>query len=468
MVQHEQFFHELNTKIPGLEVLHRPEDRLLYAHGCYPVEYKWLLQGPYPYLPSAVLRPKNSEEVGQILALSQRHRVPLIPYGGGSGIVGGSIPREGEVMVDVKLLRSFEIHHQNCTATGGAGLTGAEFENLLNREGYTCGHYPQSYQSAVLGGMVATRAIGTFSTKYGKMNDMVNSLEVALPDGQLLQTHRAPARSTGPELKEIFLGSEGVYGIVTKVEMKIYPKAEKRLFEAYTFRCTHDGLEAVRLFMRKGIHPPVVRLYDEDEAAHKLEALGYPQGRALLILGYEGLDEMVALEQRICAGICAENGAEAHGEYGGLNWFETRFSTKRMLDYDLQAGGTADAVEVAAPWDKIEAVYEQMRAALLPLCREVHCHFSHFYHTGASVYVIFHAKVEGDHSTAAELYQRCLDLAIKTSLAAGGNVSHHHGVGTAKAAYLALEHGQAGVEIMRGLKNHLDPHGLINRGVLGL
>ena len=159
MAQQEQFFRELHTDLPELELLRAPEDLQLYAHGCYPVEYKWLLQGPYPYLPSAVLRPRSSEEVSHILALSQRHQVPVIPYGGGSGIVGGSIPRDAQVMVDVKLLRSFEIHHENCTATGGAGLTGAEFENLLNREGYTCGHYPQSYQSAVLGGMVATRAI---------------------------------------------------------------------------------------------------------------------------------------------------------------------------------------------------------------------------------------------------------------------------------------------------------------------
>jgi alkyldihydroxyacetonephosphate synthase len=463
-----EFLEAIRTESSHIEILDSEEDRVVYAHGCYPVEYKWLLSGKYPYLPEAVLVPESTEDVSRIMALSRHYGVPVIPFGGGSGIVGGSIPTENAVMIDVKKLRSFEIHHDNCTATGGAGLTGAEFENCLNRHGYTCGHYPQSYQSAVLGGMVATRAIGTFSTRYGKMDDMVASLEVVLPDGRILQTHRAPARSSGPELKEIFLGSEGVYGVVTRVEMKIYPRPEKRYFEAYTFPTTHDGLEAVRRFIRKGIYPPVVRLYDEDEAAHKLEALGYPSDRALLFLGYEGLSEMVDLEVRICREVCLAHGAEYHGEYGGSHWFETRFSTKKMLDYDAEPGGTADAIEVAAPWDRIEAVWREMRAALLPICREVHCHFSHFYHTGASVYVIFHALADGDHKKGEQLYRECLKRSIETSLAHGGNVSHHHGIGTAKAAYLTEEHGEAGMDIMRGLKQYLDPDRLINRGVLGL
>jgi len=468
MTQTADFLKATRDKHPEIEILTTEEDRLVYSHGCYPVEYKWLLNGPYPHVAAAVLIPPDTRAVSAILALSREFSVPVIPYGGGSGIVGGSIPEKDSVMIDIKRLRDFEIHDENCTATGGAGLTGAEFENLLNHHGYTCGHYPQSYQSAVLGGMVATRAIGTFSTKYGKMDDMVASLEVVLPDGRILRTHRAPARSSGPELKEIFLGSEGVYGIVTSVEMKIYPKPERRMFEAYTFPTTHDGLETVRRFIRKGIFPPVVRLYDEDEAAHKLESLGYPPGRALLILGYEGLAEMVTLEARICRELCMAHGAEAHGEYGGQSWFETRFSTKKMLDYDATPGGTADAIEVAAPWDRIEEVWKHMRAALLPLCREVHCHFSHFYHTGASVYVIFHAEADGTNKDAESLYRKCLHLALETSLEHGGNVSHHHGIGTAKAAFLAAEHGEAGVDVMKGLKEYLDPQRLINRGVLGL
>jgi len=253
--------------------------------------------------------------------LAHRYKVQTIPFGGGSGIVGGSIPEDGEIMIDVKKLRDFSINAVNGTATGGAGLSGADFENLLNAQGFTAGHYPQSFQSAVLGGMASTRAIGTFSTKYGKMDDMVNSLEVVLPDGRMLKTPSAPKRSTGPELKELFLGAEGVYGIVTAVEMKIYPVAEKRAFEAYTFPTTAQGLEAIRRFVQAGIRPAVVRLYDEVEATHKIGHYGFEEGYALLIMGYEGLEKMVDLEMAFVKDTCLAHGALYKGEQAGREWF---------------------------------------------------------------------------------------------------------------------------------------------------
>ncbi|MCC8023873.1 MAG: FAD-binding oxidoreductase [Clostridium sp.] len=462
------FLEEVVKKLPDVEVLEREEDCLIYAHGCYPREYKWLLQGAYKILPSAVLMVNNTREVSEIMALSQKYEVGIIPYGGGSGIVGGTIADHGEVMVDIKRLREFEINETNMTATGGAGLTGAEFENMLNDAGFTCGQYPQSYQSAVLGGMVSTRAIGTFSTKYGKMDDMVNSLEVVLPNGHIYRSHKCPKASTGPELDQLFLGAEGVYGIVTKVEMKIYPVAEKRYFEAYTFPCTEQALNAIRQFIQNHVKPAVVRLYDEVEAVPKLAQFHYEDGRVLLILGYEGLAEQVDLERELTERYCAANGGICKGPEAGEAWFESRFSTKKMLDYDALKGGTADAIEVAAPWDCIGNVWREMRKALEPICTVVDCHFSHVYHTGASVYVIFHADTGGDDFEGEKRYLECLDLAIRTSLKYGGNVSHHHGSGKAKAAYLADEHGETGMEVMKKIKDALDPQGLVNKGVLGL
>ncbi len=176
------FLRDIRRTLPEVEIMEREEERLIYGHGCYPVEYKWLLQGKYKYLPSAIVLPNNTDEISKIMTLAHQYSIGIIPYGGGSGIVGGSIPDRGEVMLDMKALRNFSIDPVSCTAKGGAGLTGAEFENRLNEAGFTCGHYPQSFQSAVLGGMASTRAIGTFSTKYGKMDDMVNSLEVVLPN----------------------------------------------------------------------------------------------------------------------------------------------------------------------------------------------------------------------------------------------------------------------------------------------
>jgi alkyldihydroxyacetonephosphate synthase len=316
--------------------------------------------------------------------------------------------------------------------------------------------------------MVSTRAIGTFSTKYGKMDDMVTAIDVVLPTGEILRTHEAPKRSTGPELVQLFLGSEGVYGIVTSVEMRIYPVAEKRIFRAYTFPTTDDGLDALRTMMHRGLRPAVVRLYDEVEAAHKIGQYRFEQGYALLILVLEGNAEAVELEYREAAAICVAHMGRDKGETASRDWMESRFSTKKMLDYDAIKGGTADAIEVAAPWDRIATVWREMRSALAPLCDVVDCHFSHIYHSGASVYVIFHATTGGDDTAGDERYLECLRIACETSVRHGGNVSHHHGVGTAKAAFMALEHGESGVGVMRKIKNALDPNGILNKGVLGL
>lgn len=463
-----EFIEEVTKVCKGTDILTSPEDCLIYSHGCYPREYKWLLQGKYPYISKAVLVPENEQEISEIVQLARKNQIHIIPYGGGSGIVGGSIPYNGEIIIDVKRLKDFSINVVNGTARGGAGLTGAEFENLLNEHGYTCGQYPQSFQSATLGGMTVTRAIGTFSTKYGKMDDMVTGMSVVLPDGQIYQSHAAPKRSTGPELNQIFLGSEGVYGVITSVEMKIYPIAETRIFQAYTFPSTHDGLNAIRSFMHKGLRPAVVRLYDEVEATHKIAQYGFEKGFTLLILVFEGCKEMTELEAKLTKEICLANYGRDKGEKSAVEWMESRFSTKKMLDYDAIKGGTADAIEVAAPWDCIETVWREMRKALEPLCEVVDCHFSHVYHNGASVYVIFHAKTNGDDKDGEQRYLDCLDLAIRTSLKYGGNVSHHHGVGTAKAEYLKEEHGEAGVYVMKALKDSLDPDGIINKGVLGL
>lgn len=462
------FLNCLKEQLPDVTQLSAMEDRQIYAHGVCPVEYKWMLEGYYPHIPDAILMPSSIEEISRILQLANEFLVGIVPIGGASGSVCGTSADKGQVMLDVKRLRSFSINEINCTAKGGAGLTGADFENQLNDLGYTTGHFPQSFQSAVLGGMVATRAVGTFSTKYGKMDDMVSNLVAVLPTGEILRTHTAPKSSTGLELNQLLLGSEGVYGIVTEVEMEIYPMALCRYFEAYTFPSTLDGLEAIRQFMQLGLRPAVVRLYDHVESIPKIKKYCFEPGYSFLVFGYEGLEEQVFLEKKHIRLICEKNGGLSKGTKPGEDWFHSRFSTKKIQDYHAIRGGTSDAIEVAAPWDCIGNVWAAMREVLEPICNSVECHFSHVYHTGASVYVIFYAETGGDDFEGEKRYIECVRRAITASLENGGNISHHHGIGKLKAEYLEKEHGETGVMVMRKIKDALDPNGILNKGVLGL
>jgi alkyldihydroxyacetonephosphate synthase len=220
--------------------------------------------------------------------------------------------------------------------------------------------------------------------------------------------------------------------------------------------------------IHRGLRPAVVRLYDEVESGHKIAQYRFEHGYSLLILAFEGFAEETEFEARKADEICRAHLGRSKGEIAAREWHATRFSTKKMLDYDAVRGGTADAIEVAAPWDKITNVWREMRSALSPLCESVDCHFSHIYHNGASVYVIFHSKTGGDDKAGEDRYLECLKIACETSVKYGGNVSHHHGVGTAKAQYLALEHGESGVGVMKKIKDALDPSGILNKGVLGL
>jgi alkyldihydroxyacetonephosphate synthase len=323
--------------------------------------------------------------------------------------------------------------------------------------------------SASVGGMVATAAVGTFSGRYGKMDDLLVGLEAVLPSGQILNTRAIPRRSVGPNLNHLFLGSEGTLGIVTGATLKIWPQPETRRWMTYTFPSTALGLEAVRHMMRTDAQAALVRLYDEAESADRLARLGYPAGQALLILGFEGAAALVEWQMSVVDDVCRAQQGTPRGEEAALDWYLRRFDTSAMLRVMHKPGGVADAIEVAAAWENLEGVWRAMRAALEPWAREVHCHFSHIYHAGGSVYVIFYAEAaEGTPQAAIDLYDRCLDAALGACLDAGGSISHHHGVGRSKSRWMEAEHGRVNYELMRALKRAIDPDNVLNPGALGI
>jgi alkyldihydroxyacetonephosphate synthase len=442
--------------------------RMAYTRGVWPVELKRAQAGDWSYLPALVVWPGDTTEVAQVVQIARERRLAIVPYGGGSGIVGGT-SLANALVVDLKRLAAIALNETNQTVSAGSGVNGWQLEEWLNERGYTLGHFPQSINSACVGGLVATASIGTFSGRYGKMDDLLVGLEAVLPNGKILRTRPIPRRSSGPNLTQLFIGSEGALGIITEATLRVWPKPETREWAVYTFPGTPLGLDALRCCMRTEAQPALVRLYDEAESAARIRHFGYPAGHALLILGFEGSAGYVAWQRQVVDRICADHQGFFRGDEAALHWYRYRFDTSAMLRYNQQPGGIADSLEVAAPWDRLEAVWQAMRAALEPMCDQVHCHFSHIYPTEGSAYVIFYAQaVENTPQAAIEHYQRCVQAALQACLTEGGSISHHHGIGRGKQHWMEEEHGQAGWELLRTLKQAVDPHNILNPGVMGL
>lgn len=451
-----------------------PQDLLAQSRSAFPLDTKEIYLGRRPANYLAVVSPGTTSEVAAVVRLCAERRLPMVPYGGGSGICAGTKATVPALAIDTKRLCHLEVSERNNLVRAGAGLFWQELEDYLAARGWTSGHFPQSMQSATVGGMASTRGVGTFSGKYGKMDDIVLAVEVVLPSGEIVRTpdygdgvFPAPKRSCGPELRELFVGAEGAFGIITEALLTIYPRPETRLWDTVTFPSTMTALHALQEVHQGDYIPALVRLYDEDEAEHRLADLGYEREQALLLLGYEGDDHLCRLQQQRVAAICTRYGGRPRGPEGAERWYQRRLGTGLLVGVLREDGGVADAIEVSAPWDRLADLWTAMREALQPLCDAVHCHFSHLYRTGGSVYVIFTSTSADDPEAGISHYRRCLEAALDACVSAGGSISHHHGVGRSKAPWMDREHGPA-MDLLRQIKRLIDPEGLMNPGVLGL
>jgi alkyldihydroxyacetonephosphate synthase len=458
---------ELRKELPFAMVSTNIVDRLAVSHGVCPPEFKWIQMGKYPYVPDIVIWPETTEQVSKILKIANKHTVNVIPYGGGSGSVMGTVFYDYGICIDMKRFIDFNLNKKGLSVTVGVGWNIAQLEDELNRFGYTTGHFPQSMLSATIGGSIATIAVGTLSTKYGKFDDMLLALEAVLPTGEIIFTKESPKKSCGINLNHLFLGSEGSFGICTKATIKIWPYPESKKYSVYTFKTTHDGLEAVRKIISSGINPALVRLYDEPEAVFNIDRFNYEKGYSLLILGFEGLEDMVQLETKISDQYCLKEGGSFKGYEAALHWKKDRFSTAYGLDTSHLPFGACDSLEVSASWDKLEDVWLTMRNSLAPYAQIIHAHFSHMYHTGGNVYCIIHT-INGEKPEDAEKnFIKCVDEAIDACVSAGGSISHHHGIGTLKTKWMFAEHNQ-GLKVMKKLKKLFDPNNIMNPRVLGI
>jgi alkyldihydroxyacetonephosphate synthase len=453
------------------------------------------------YFPDFIVHPAEEVQMQKLLKLANSLKIPVIPYGGGSGVCGGTTPVKGGIILDLKKMNKIlNIDEKSLTVTCESGIIGENLEKKLNGKGYTLGHHPQSIYCSTLGGWIATRSAGQLSTKYGKIEDIVLGIRVILPDGEILETRAIPRTATGPNIMQIFLGSEGTLGIITQATLRIHNYPEVRNFSSFEFEDVSLGLSAIRNILQSGIRPAGVRLYDELDtiifkmtkeedsknkifspilkfAKDKVEKLIFRRPilgnklassvgkKVLLILSFEGKREIVELEKRISKEICLKNKGEDTGEELGLKWWNHRFDVAYNLSKVFHSCSFADTIEVATTWDRIEKLYYSLKEEL---SKDVFimAHFSHAYQEGCSVYFSIMAR-EADEQKSREFYDRIWDRAISTCLANGGTISHHHGVGYSKGKYLE-EELKEGMRIYKNLKSTLDPNNILNPGKMGL
>ena len=455
-------FVERVRRIVGDEHFSQQEGDLI----SYSLDY-WLYgvflsqKGDLPALPSAVISPASAAQIQEIIRCAGEYKVPITPFGGGSGVLGGAIPLNGSIILNLQRMNRFlNLDEASLVAELEAGIMGANLELELNRRGYSAGNIPQSLYCSTLGGWISTRAAGQFSTKYGKIEDMVLGMEVVLPDGNLLNIKPVPRRSVGPSLKDLFLGGEGTLGIVTRATISVHPLPRLTIKQSFIFSSIEVAVEVVRQILRVEARPAVVRIFDEAESERYFPRIGR---KVVTIFISEGETEYTALDARVIRRVSRENGGKSSGEEPANIWLQKRFDIG-LGPILMQYGGIVDTVEVSALFKDAARLYRDMVAAMKAVegTLEVSGHYSHFYREGACLYITF-AGVPKD---PLRYYQDTWDAAMKATLQNNGSISHHHGIGFWRIQYLEQELGSSGVRLLKSIKSALDPEGILNRGKL--
>lgn len=423
-------------------------------------------QGKQNPLPVAVVMPETTEQVSQTLKICHDAGIRVVPFGGGSGVCGAIKAEEGVVMISMeKMTGLIDIDKQNMTATYWAGTNGMEAEKLAEKDGLTIGHWPQSIEISTVGGWIATKAAGQFSTANGNIEDMVLNLEAVLPDGTIINTKQVPRASAGFDLRQLFLGTEGMHGIVTKVSFSLREMPESSKGQAFAFDTMEDGLDAMREFVNAGWKPPVVRLYDTQETQRQFPGKCLP-GKKLLVLIHEGPKDLVDVQMKNVKTICEKHKGWEKNSKIAAHWLEKRNKVPSFKDL-LEKGIVADTIEISATWDKIPGLYKKVMAAVnaVPGVALVGAHSSHSYRSGTNLYITFAAKPE-DESKMEETYKACWEKTMQAVIEAGGSISHHHGIGRVRKDFLKDEIGEEGIELLRKIKEAIDPKGILNPGLL--
>jgi len=427
-------------------------------------------------VPDAVVQPATPAEVVEVLQVCAEHDIAVVPFGGGTSVVGGVEALRGSktavIALDLAGLGSLvSVDPVSRVAVLQAGVTAPEAERLLGEHGFTLGHVPQSFERATIGGFAATRSAGQASSGYGRFEDMVESVRLATPVGEWV-VGQGPASAAGPDLKQLVIGSEGQFGVITEVSLRVRPKPYGPRYEGFVVDGWEAGVDLVRSLAQDGVLADITRLSDPDETEVALALAG---GKAsalqrylrlrrvrqpcLVILGWECRSRsatMSALSGRKVVRL---------GRAMGASWLHGRFNGPRQRDALLDAGVCVETLETATHWARVSELREAVRSALTSELGDpvVMCHVSHAYETGASLY--FTVLVPRDLADPVGQWQRA-KVAASDAISRLGTITHHHAVGRDHQPWLEQEIGTIGLDVLRSVKATLDPTGILNPGKL--
>lgn len=467
----EMFRSELEDAV-GLEnVIDSEEERREKSIDQYWLTHMWKEEEQDMPLPYFVVRPATTEETAKVVKICHTNNIPVVVRGGGSGTQGGSATLYEGVLLDLSRMdKIIDIDKDSLVLTAQAGINGRVLEDLLNEEGLMLAHYPASVDMATLGGYLAARGSGVMSTKYGKAEDMVLSLEIVLPDGKIMNTLSLPNHACGPGLLDLFVGSEGTLGVITEVSIRLDPLPEARVFKMVQFPSVQSGIEAGKEIMLSRLYPTVMRLYDPSSTKRSLYNTGIDVDGVNMILMFDGYQEVAELYQKKVFEICETHGGVDLGAEPGEYWWNHRYDFYKpphQPSYPLLYG----TVETITTYSNIQKLYEQKKELIEEKYKEwgaqYMAHFSHWYPWGTMIYDRFYIEEPPtDPQEAFRLHNQIWADCTRVSLENGGLLNEHHGIGF-KLGWLMEEQYGPAFDVLLDIKKSIDPKGVMNPGKLG-
>lgn len=419
-------------------------------------------RGQYP--DTVIVAVETVAAIQQVLAAANAAGVPVTASAGRSNVTGAALPTAGGIVLDVQALNHvLEFDAESQIVTVEPGIFGDVFETWLQDRGYTAGNWPSSFGISTVGGWVACRGAGQLSTRYGKIEDMVVGLDVVLADGSLISTGGSPRAAVGPDLNQVFTGSEGTLGVITKISLRVHRLPDYTKALAYGFPTFAAGLEACREILQRGATPAVLRLYDELESG-----VQFDHGDTnVLLIADEGTPVIVDAGMTVVADVCQD--ATVLDQDAILErWLDTRYLTGKSAEgFKASEGFVADTLEMVAPWSKLPGIYDRVVAAInsVPGTNAGSAHQSHAYVDGACLYFSLRGTV--DVAARQAWYDQVWQAVNSVLIEENAAISHHHGCGLLRSPYVADALG-SGFTVLAELKQALDPKGILNPGKLGL